>query len=104
MALSPAPVRKQPSAAPCERKRASRWGAAERSEGKVDMSVHTIEVRNLRFPLDAQVPKRWFGGAAQSCTTFWDNLSVLFPAGERFFMNSVRAFEAQLTDPALRDE
>jgi predicted metal-dependent hydrolase len=67
------------------------------------MSVHTIEVRNLRFPLDAQVPKNWFG-SEQACTTFWDNLSVLFPAGERFFMNAVRAFEAELTDEKLRDE
>jgi predicted metal-dependent hydrolase len=67
------------------------------------MSVHTIEVRNLRFPLDAQVPKHWFG-VAQSCTTFWDNLSVLFPAGERFFMNAVRAFEGQIQDEQLRDE
>jgi predicted metal-dependent hydrolase len=67
------------------------------------MSVHTIEVRNLRFPLDGQVPKHWFGGA-RACTTFWDNLSVLFPAGERFFMNAVRAFEAQLSDEKLRDE
>jgi predicted metal-dependent hydrolase len=62
-----------------------------------------IEVRNLRFPLDAQVPKHWFGGA-QACTTFWDNLSVLFPAGERFFMNAVRAFETQLSDDRLRED
>jgi len=81
------------------------YGIPPLSEAKEEvMSIHTIEVRNLRFPLDAQVPKRWFGGETQSCTTFWDNLSVLFPAGERFFMNSVRAFEAKIEDPALREE
>lgn len=68
------------------------------------MSTHSIEVRNLRFPLGAEVPKQWFG-ETQSGTTFWDNLSVLFPAGERFFMNSVRAFENQLKDGSkLKDE
>jgi predicted metal-dependent hydrolase len=67
------------------------------------MSAHTIEVRNLRFPLGAEVPKHWFG-ETQSCSTFWDNLSVLFPAGERFFMNSVRAFENVIKDPKLKQE
>jgi predicted metal-dependent hydrolase len=67
------------------------------------MSAHSIEVRNLRFPLGAEVPKHWFG-ETQSVSTFWDNLSVLFPAGERFFMNSVRAFEAQLKDGPLKQE
>ena len=67
------------------------------------MSAHSIEVRNLRFPLGAEVPKHWFG-ETQSVSTFWDNLSVLFPAGERFFMNSVRAFEAVVKDPKLKEE
>ena len=67
------------------------------------MSAHSIEVRNLRFPLGAEVPKHWFG-ETQSVSTFWDNLSVLFPAGERFFMNSVRAFEGAVKDPKLKEE
>lgn len=67
------------------------------------MSAHSIEVRNLRFPLGAEVPKHWFG-ETQSVSTFWDNLSVLFPAGERFFMNSVRAFEERLPEGKLKQE
>lgn len=67
------------------------------------MSLHTIEVRNLRFPLGASIPKAWLAGK-QSVTTFFDNLSVLFPQGERFFLNSVRVHEAQISDPTLLED
>ncbi|HEY6881791.1 MAG TPA: metal-dependent hydrolase [Polyangiales bacterium] len=60
---------------------------------------HPIEVRNLRFPL-ADAPKYWLGGR-RAVSLFFDQLSVLFPPGEAFFMNSVRAFEAEVTDPTL---
>jgi predicted metal-dependent hydrolase len=58
-------------------------------------------VRNLRFAIDDGVPPAWHGGR-RSVTAFFDNLSVFFPAGERFFMRSVRAHERCVSDPALR--
>ncbi len=58
----------------------------------------TIEVRNLRF--DALIPKYWHGGR-RSVSTFLDGLSIFFPAGERFFINSVLAHEKCVKDPEL---
>lgn len=34
---------------------------------------------------------------------FLDHLSVVFPPGERFFMQSVRAYESRITDPELKE-
>ncbi|MET0286824.1 MAG: metal-dependent hydrolase [Polyangiales bacterium] len=59
-----------------------------------------ITVRNLRFPLD-DTPQYWLGGQ-RSLSLLLDQLSIVFPPGESFFMESVRAFERELTDPTLR--
>lgn len=59
-----------------------------------------IPIRNLHFPF-ARVPRAWHGGR-RAITTFFDNLSIFFPAGERFFMNAVRANRAHATDERLR--
>jgi predicted metal-dependent hydrolase len=60
----------------------------------------TPEVRNVRFPIDARVPRYWHGGRA-GLTRFFDNLSIAFPAGERFFIRSVRHYRDRVQDPAL---
>jgi uncharacterized protein len=60
------------------------------------------EVRDLRFDL-SDVPRFWHGGR-KSVTLFFDALSVFFPAGERFFMASVKAFRNQVTDEQLERE
>ena len=60
-------------------------------------------VRNLRFDIDAAVPKYWHGGR-KSVTIFLDNLSVFFPAGERFFVKAVRAHQAFVKDDELMKE
>jgi predicted metal-dependent hydrolase len=57
-------------------------------------------VRNLRFEIDQTVPKYWHGGR-RSVTIFLDNLSVFFPAGERFFVKSIRAHQAFVKDDEL---
>jgi predicted metal-dependent hydrolase len=62
----------------------------------------TPEVRNLRFDLGQRIPRHWHGGR-RSVTTFFDNLSVFFPAGERFFISTVHAQEKNVEDIALRD-
>jgi predicted metal-dependent hydrolase len=58
------------------------------------------QIRNLRFETGAAVPRHWHGGR-RSVTAFFDNLSVFFPVGERFFMKSVRAHERFVHDDAL---
>jgi predicted metal-dependent hydrolase len=59
-------------------------------------------VRNLRFDLSG-VPRHWHGGR-KSVTSFLDGLSIFFPAGERFFVASVRAFQHCVTDAELAKE
>lgn len=59
-----------------------------------------FKVRNLQFPVDASRPRFWYGGQ-KSVSAFYDNLSVFFPKGERFFVASVMAHRHHLKDPAL---
>lgn len=62
----------------------------------------TLEVRNRTFPTGPAIPRDWHG-AGRSVTRFFDNLSVFFPEGERFFMRSLRSFRAQVEDdPVMR--
>jgi predicted metal-dependent hydrolase len=65
------------------------------------------QIRNLRFDIrhDAgavTVPRYWHGGR-RSVTAFFDNLSIFFPVGERFFVRSVRTFEPRVKDEALKE-
>jgi predicted metal-dependent hydrolase len=53
--------------------------------------------------VDAGVPRDWFAGDAH-LTTFLSALSLLFPEGERFFVESVRGIQSRVDDPALRAE
>ena len=48
----------------------------------------------------ADVPKRWFGGSA-AATQVANGVNLLFPAGERFFVRSVKHYLDQLEDPEL---
>jgi uncharacterized protein len=68
------------------------------------MSVSpTIEVRNLRFETDERIPRFWHGGR-RSVSLFFDNLSIFFPAGERFFIAAVKAHREHVRDPRLLEE
>ena len=58
-----------------------------------------IEVRDYRFPLEA-VRRDWHG-SGPAVTAYFDQLSVFFPVGERFFVKSVKHFAPQVTSPAL---
>jgi len=55
----------------------------------------------MDFPFDdADIPAHWWDGD-RMLTRNADALHMLFPAGERFFMRSVRAFVPQIKDPEL---
>lgn len=60
-----------------------------------------IVVRRMRFALAANVPRYWHSGSP-FLTHYFTALSILFPGGERFFIDSVRHFEDQIDDPELR--
>lgn len=50
-----------------------------------------MQVRNLEFDVGEAIPRTWHPGG-RAVTLFLNNLSVFFPAGERFFIASVKAF------------
>ncbi len=62
-----------------------------------------IRPRNITFELPADLPRHWHGGDAY-VTSFFNGLSLLFPEGERFFMDSVRRYQDRITDPKLRED
>lgn len=61
-----------------------------------------LRPRRARFAFDDE-PVHWNGGDP-FLTRFLDALSVNFPDGERFFIDSVRAFEHAIDDEALRED
>src|SRR4051794_39805131 len=62
-----------------------------------------IEVRNLTFPVDEKRARYWHGGR-RAVTAYWDNLSIFFPEGERFFVKSVNAHRHHVKDRALQQQ
>lgn len=47
------------------------------------------------------IPRHWFAGVPVF-THISNGVNLLFPAGERFFVRSVRYFESRIDDPVLR--
>lgn len=62
----------------------------------------TLKFRRMSFDLEAQqLPKHWY--ADSPCLShFFSALSAVFPDGEKYFIDSVRAFEDVIEDEALR--
>ncbi len=58
--------------------------------------------RDLKFKLPAEKINDWHA-AGPHMSHFLNSLSMLFPVGERFFMDSVRNYRDQITDPELKD-
>ncbi len=61
------------------------------------------EVRNAHFDLSPEIPIDWHGGR-KAISIFFDGLSVFFPAGERFFIASVRAHQDCVRDDGLAEQ
>jgi len=63
-----------------------------------------IAPRVLRTALlPSDTPENWVGGDP-FLTTYFIALSLMFPPGERFFMDAVRSVRDQLTDPKLKSD
>ena len=61
-----------------------------------------IPPRRLDFEFDPTTANRYFYGNDPFLSAFWLNLSALFPEGEQFFVDSVRMYRDQITDPTLK--
>jgi uncharacterized protein len=59
--------------------------------------------RDLRFNLPPERACDWHLQGSH-VTHFFNALSLLFPAGERFFMDSVRHYRDQIDDPVLKKQ
>jgi predicted metal-dependent hydrolase len=55
------------------------------------------------FRLDEDIPRHWFGNDPFK-TRFFYAMSLLFPEGEKFFIQCVRDYREQVTDPVLAQQ
>lgn len=63
----------------------------------------TFAPRRPSFELAEALAYDWHGGSAFK-TAFFNAMSMLFPLGEKFFIDSVRHYRNQIEDPKLLDE
>jgi predicted metal-dependent hydrolase len=68
-----------------------------------ETTTTAFPARNVRFALDAEVPRHWHP-AGRAVTLFFDNLSLFFPPGERFFVAAVKRHAHLVDDERLRAE
>ena len=61
-----------------------------------------VKFRRMSFNLEAQqLPKHWYADSP-GLSHFFSALSAVFPDGEKYFIDSVRAYEDAIQDPELR--
>jgi predicted metal-dependent hydrolase len=66
-------------------------------------SSRTPKLRNLKFEFPPDIPLHW-NGEDILATHMVNALNLLFPAGERYFIRTVRPFLERITDPELRKQ
>ena len=62
-----------------------------------------IEPRNRSFDIEAVASSDWHGGSPVR-TAIFNALSLMFPVGEQYFIDSVKRLRERVTDPVLLDE
>jgi len=63
----------------------------------------SLEARNRSFSLHEPLAGDWHGGHAFQ-TAFFNALSLSFPTGEKFFVDSVKYYLPRIDDPKLKSE
>ncbi|MGB0956748.1 MAG: metal-dependent hydrolase [Panacagrimonas sp.] len=66
-------------------------------------STDIVPRKSPDFGFSESIPKYWFDGDAFK-TRFFDAMSLLFPEGEKFFIECVRDYKAGIADPKLRQQ
>lgn len=62
-----------------------------------------IEPRNIRFEIEEIAATDWHGGSPVR-TALFNALSMMFPVGEQYFIDSVKRFRDGIADPVLQAE
>ena len=63
----------------------------------------SIRPRNRQYDLGESLSKDWFDNEP-FITAFFNSMSMTFPLGEKFFIDTVRAFADKIDDPKLQKE
>ena len=58
--------------------------------------------RDLKFKLDPKIVSHWHHTGGPIFTSFLNTFSIVLPVGERFFIESVRAYRQKIEDPELK--
>lgn len=61
-----------------------------------DLPAQIIPRRTVRFVHDERIPRHWYRGWPH-VTRFFDGLSLMFPQGEKIFIDSVVHFRARIS-------
>lgn len=77
--------------------------AVENLEGTQGHTPKDLVIRNIDFEIDDTVKLDWHSGSI-GISTFMNALSLLFPEGETFFIDSTRPFLKDVKDPKLKKE
>jgi predicted metal-dependent hydrolase len=64
---------------------------------------HDFQPRRLELDWNDELPRYWYGGDVFA-THYMNALSLLFPHGEKFFIDAVRAYRDRCDDPRLERE
>jgi predicted metal-dependent hydrolase len=63
----------------------------------------SIEPRNREYAIADCLGRNWFGGSVFK-TAWFNAMSITFPLGEKFFIDSVRHYIDRISDPKLQQE
>lgn len=77
-------------------------GSYESAVGHITSPVK-VKPRHMAFDFPDEIPKYWCDDNPY-LTHFMNALSAVFPEGERFFIDSVRNYQAQIKDKSLLQE
>lgn len=72
-------------------------------DGSMPPAKQIVPRKGPDFGLDGDIPRHWFGGDAFK-TRFFDAMSLLFPEGEKFFIQCVRDYRDRITDPQMQSD
>lgn len=69
-------------------------------DGSAPLDRQIVPRKGPDFDLDGDIPRHWFGGDPFK-TRLFDAMSLLFPEGEKYFIECVRDYRERTTDPEL---